>query len=100
MSAPSSTTSPAIEPVAPLPICSVPALIVVPPEYVLAPVRIVVPAPAWFSVPVPLTTPAYVRELLRLKISALLSVMLPATAPVVPPLPICSVPALIVVPPE
>jgi hypothetical protein len=31
--------------------------------------------------------------------SAALSTMLPATLPVAPPLPICSVPALIVVPP-
>jgi hypothetical protein len=36
---------------------------------------------------------------LRLNASAALSTMLPATLPVVPPLPSCSVPALIVVPP-
>jgi hypothetical protein len=35
----------------------------------------------------------------RSKASALLSSTLPTIEPVVPPLPICSVPALIVVPP-
>jgi len=34
-----------------------------------------------------------------LNVSAALSTMSPATLPAVPPLPICSVPALIVVPP-
>jgi len=37
--------------------------------------------------------------LLRLKVSAALLTMLPVTLPVVPALPSCSVPALIVVPP-
>jgi hypothetical protein len=37
--------------------------------------------------------------LLRLNTSSLLSTMLPARLPVVPPLPICNVPALIVVVP-
>ena len=48
---------------------------------------------------VPLMTPRKVSASLRLKTRVPLSTMSPATLPVVPPSPICSVPALIVVPP-
>ena len=57
------------------------------------------PVPAWVSEPVPVMTPAKVMLSERLKASTPLSVTLPAIEPVVPPLPTCSVPALIVVPP-
>ena len=65
------------------------------------PVRVVVPVPACVSVPLPLMTPATVSASLRLKISVPpLTTSGPApSVPVVPPLPICSVPALIVVAP-
>ena len=39
---------------------SVPALTVVAPLWVLAPVKVNVPAPSFVNVPVPLSTPAYV----------------------------------------
>jgi hypothetical protein len=51
------------------------------------------------SVPEPLTAPAKVEVSLRLNTRAALSVTFPAMLPLAPPLPICSVPALIVVPP-
>jgi len=66
----------------------------------LAPVSVVVPVPAWVSVPVPLIALATVRALLRLIVNAGVIDDAPApSAPVVPPLPTCSVPALIVVTP-
>ena len=43
--------------------------------------------------------PAKVGVSLRSKTSALLSVTVPTMLPLVPPAPICSVPALMVVPP-
>ena len=43
--------------------------------------------------------PAKVTLSVRLKTRAALSVTLPAIEPVVPPLPICRVPAVMVVPP-
>ena len=52
-----------------------------------------------FDFPVPLTTPAYVNESLRLKASVPLSVTSPTMLPFVPPSPSCKAPALIVVPP-
>ena len=64
-----------------------------------APVRLVVPAPTWFTTPVPEITLAIVTALERLNCRTALSVMLPATLPVVPPAPMLSVPAVIVVPP-
>ena len=64
------------------------------------PVSVVVPVPALVSVPVPLMAPATVRALLREITSAPLFITGPdPSAPVVPPFPSCSVPALIVVPP-
>ena len=74
---------------APLPICSVPALMTVPPVWVLAPVRICVPGPCLVNVPVPAKTPLKIPEpppALRTKsslaplvpISALMSILLAA----------------------
>ena len=57
------------------------------------------PVPELGERPVPEMTPAKVRASARLKISVPLLVTLPVIEPVVPPLPICRVPALIVVPP-
>ena len=91
---------PAIAPlVPPLPICSVPALIVVMPAYVLFAVKTRMLAPLLVSAPLPLITPSNVTVSLRLKLSVALSTTSPSIEPVVPPLPICSVPALTVVPP-
>ena len=55
--------------------------------------------PSCTKLPVPLITPAKVTESLRSKARVPLSVTLPVMLPLVPPLPSCSVPALIVVPP-
>ena len=92
---------PSVPVVPPLPICKVPALMVVEPLQSLLAVSVVVPVPAWVTVPVPeilaLTTKALS---LRLKTRAPLSVMAPVPmVPDVPPLPICKVPALMVVVP-
>ena len=98
---PLSATLPMMLPVVPpLPICSVPILIVVPPMYVLFPVRINVPLPACTKAPAPVTTPPKVTESLRPNAKVPLFVILPTMLPVVPPLPICSVHALMVVPPK
>ena len=59
----------------------------------------VVPVPPWTTVPLPEIKPAKVELSERLNVSVALSVTLPVIAPVTPPLPSCSVPALIVVPP-
>ena len=59
----------------------------------------VVPEPSWVSAPVPETVPAKVTRSERLKASVPLLATLPAMLPVVPPAPICSVPAAMVVPP-
>jgi hypothetical protein len=80
-------------------------VIVVPPEYVLFPERLSVPLPFWVSTPVPEITEAksvpWVTVLLRLKISVPLFVMelLEERLPAAPPLPIWSVPPVIVVAP-
>ncbi|MOA40380.1 hypothetical protein D3C78_1622480 [compost metagenome] len=58
-----------------------------------------VPLPFCCTAPLPDTTPAKVKTSLRLNTRLLLLVILPATEPVAPPLPICSVPALMLVPP-
>ena len=58
-----------------------------------------VPAPCLSTEPVPLMLPSKVMLSERLKIRAALSVTLPVIEPVVPPLPICRVPAAMVVPP-
>lgn len=80
----------------------VPALTVVAPVYVLAPVKIDLPTPAWVKVPVPEITALTVRSLeaSRLRTSAALLVTEPEpSVPVAPPLPICKVPAVTVVMP-
>ena len=82
------------------PICRVPALIVVVPEYVLVPVSVVVPAPACTRLPLPLITLATVNALLRLNLSVALSVTAPVpSVPAAPPAPTSRVPALTVVVP-
>ena len=58
-----------------------------------------VPVPDWVSDPVPETMPAKVTLSERLKTNVPLFVTLPMIEPDVPPLPICRVPALMVVPP-
>ena len=66
----------------------------------LVPVSVVVPAPNWVNVPVPVMFCPSVNASLRLMRRAALFVMVPLpSVPVVPPLPTCSVPALIVVVP-
>ena len=82
-------------------IAMVPALIPVLPLKGLAPVSVSVPAPSLMSVPEPLIAPSNVRLPARLITSTPLFTTLPLpSVPVVPPLPTCKVPALIVVPPE
>jgi hypothetical protein len=81
------------------PACSVPALTAVAPEYVPAPDSVSVPMPILVSDPVPLIAPLKARSSLRLNVSAALLTISPTIDPVGPPLPICSVPPLIVVPP-
>src|SRR3954465_11194727 len=66
--------------VPPLPSCSVPVLIVVPPVCVLLPVSVSVPAPTTPTEPPPLITPAKVEALLREKTSTPLFTTLPASA--------------------
>ena len=60
MSAALLVTLPAKEPLAALPIWSVPALTVAMPEYVLAPLRMSVPVPIFVKPPLPLRTEEYV----------------------------------------
>ncbi len=99
--APSLATSPVMAPVLPpLPICSVPAEMVVPPPWLLAPVSVSVPVPAWVRVPWPDTSPVKVRSSDRLKTSAASTLTLPARLPDVPPSPTCSVPPEMLVPPS
>ena len=57
------------------------------------------PPPLFWTAPVPEMFPPNVTLLVRLKTNAPLFVTSPAIDPVVPPLPICNVPAAIVVPP-
>src|SRR4029079_4272951 len=92
---------PSVPVVPPLPICSVPALTVVAPLYVLAPVSVSVPAPSFVNAPVPLIALATANESLRLNVRAALFTTAPVpSVPIVPPLPIWSVPAeIVVVPP-
>jgi hypothetical protein len=67
----------------------------------LAPLSVSVPVPAWVTIPaVPEMTPAKVMLSERLKVSVPVLATLPVIEPVVPPLPICRIPALMVVPPE
>src|SRR4029079_6272838 len=78
---------------------SVPFETVEPPVYVLAVVSERVPAPVFTTAPEPLIAPPNVELSNRLNASVALLAMLPDREPVVPPLPTCSVPPLIVVPP-
>ena len=57
------------------------------------------PEPSCCTAPLPEITPAKVSAFDRLKASVALLVTLPVIDPAVPPLPICSVPPPIVVPP-
>ena len=95
------TLPPPSEPVVPaLPICNAPAEIVVVPAYVFAPVRVVVPEPTCVTEPVPEIALATDRALVRLKSKAALLTTLPEPSdPVVPVLPICKAPPLMVVVP-
>ena len=77
-----------------------PALMVVPPPYVLLPVRMVVPVPFCCNAPVPEMTPRRVKTSERLTASVPLLSTSPTMPPLVPPLPSCKVPALMVVPPK
>ena len=79
-----------------------PALTVVPPENVLLAESVNSPVPSLVMLPVPEIRLATVKLLLRLKIKAPLLVTdpVPPIAPVVPPEPICKVPAERVVVPE
>ena len=80
------------------PACSVPALTAVAPEYVPAPDSVSVPMPILVSDPVPLIAPLKARstpvECERRVVDDIAD-----GHPVGPPLPICSVPPLIVGPP-
>jgi hypothetical protein len=80
---------------------SVPVLTVVPPVKVLLPVSVSVPAPFFLRAPVPEIMVDTVRASLRLiaNVPLLLMPLVEEIAPLVPPAPICSVPALIVVVP-
>ena len=72
----------------------------VPPVWVVLPASVVSPVPACTSEPVPDTTLLSVKASDRLIANDALFVTLPVPSePVAPPSPICSVPALIVVPP-
>ena len=63
------------------------------------PVKVTMPALISRTLPEPLMLPAKVMLSERLKASTPLSRTLPMMEPVVPPLPICRVPAAMVVPP-
>ena len=65
----------------------------------LAPESVSVPPPDLFRLPGPEILPLYAMLSDRLKARVSLFVTLPVTEPVVPPLPMASVPARIVVPP-
>jgi hypothetical protein len=65
----------------------------------LVPVSVTVALPMSSRLPEPLISPAKVMLSERLKARTPLSTTLPVIEPVVPPLPICRVPALMVVPP-
>ena len=97
---PAFATSPAIDPtVPPSPRTSVPAVIVVGPVAVLSATSVSVPVPFCAMPPPPDTVPENTRLSERAKASVPLVRTSPASEPVVPPSPIWSVPAAIVVPP-
>ncbi|MNV26685.1 hypothetical protein D3C71_1178100 [compost metagenome] len=57
------------------------------------------PVPVFVTLPTPLMLPAKAVPLARLKTSVAWLVTSPVMLPLLPPLPICKVPALTVVPP-
>lgn len=78
-----------------------PAVMFVPPPAEFVPVKLVVPPPIWLMMPEPVTPLPTVIALERLKAKVALLVTAPLpSVPVVPALPICSVPAATVVMPE
>ena len=86
--------------VPPLPSCSVPAEIVVPPREGVAAQQGQKPVPACVRLPLPLMTPPNVEAPGRLKTRTPLSISGPVPKlPATMPLPTCSVPPEIVVPP-
>lgn len=68
-------------------------MISVPPLYPLEAVSVVVPAPLWMTLPVPLTNPFTVMAVLRRNSSVALFSMPVNVGPVVPPSPMASVPS-------
>ena len=104
-SVPPLTVTPPVPSAWALPICNVPLLTVVPPVWLLLPLRTMVPAPSCIMPPDPATVAAksvpWVRVLERLNASVALLTMalLAESEPVAPPSPSCSVPALIDVAP-
>ncbi|KPC53663.1 hypothetical protein WG78_07465 [Amantichitinum ursilacus] len=77
---------------------SLPSLTLTAPALV-ARLSVVMPLPFWLSVPVPVSAPDNTTASLRLIVSVPALTISPATAPVVPPAPSCSVPLLMVVTP-
>ena len=71
----------------PSPICRVPAVIIVPPEYVFAPVNAVIPAPACSRAPVPLITPLNVGRVGSVERKHAIVGHITGMLPVVPPSP-------------
>ena len=91
------TVMPEVPANAPEAAVSVPAETRVAPEKVLAPESVRLPAPAWFTLPVPLIALLTVKAFERLKESVELSTTPPEpSVPVVAPAPTCKVPAEIV----
>ncbi len=85
--------SPKIAPwVPPLPICSVPSEMVVPPSWNRVPVTTRVPAPSLVTEPEPNSSPEKVEVSERLNARLASFSMIPPIVPDVPPPPICSVP--------
>jgi hypothetical protein len=78
---------------------SVPPLTVVGPVYVSMPPSVVTTVPVCVSAPVPEMTPLSASVPVRLIASVPLFTTSPTIEPVAPPLPSCSVPPLMVVPP-
>ena len=79
----------------------VPTLIVVAPVYVLAPASVSTPVPACVTEPVPLMALLRVMGLVKLNVKpALSTIPLVPMEPDEPPLPICKMPPVMLVPPE
>ena len=79
-------------------IAKIPALMVVPPEYPLLADNVVVPVPDLFNTPVPLI--ALVMAIVDAEFKERVALLVTTPEPKAPPLPICNMPALTVVPPE